>query len=206
MNRIIECEIRAELLKNDLPSIHKKLESGSIRSDRTRRLSAMFFGKTSLSKPIDVRIRVTNGTSELVIKKGELHAHDRIEISQPILNDQFLGLIKIFALMDFTDIRIGERQTTNYLFKGDITASVVEAGSIAYLEVEKMCNSKKEANLINADLLKFLDQVPCKVIKSRKAFDDLCARLSVKEDWDFKSPQDQFKRLAKIFDGYKKRR
>ena len=74
---------------------------------------------------------------EVVVKSGSFRAHDRIEMAQKINPEEFLGMVKIFSQFDFT-VKIGERETFNYALPDDIRASLVFAGPISYIELEKM--------------------------------------------------------------------
>lgn len=199
----IECEVRAEIAMDDLCAIHEKLKSLSHDSNREKRLSVMFFGETSSEKPIDVRIRITNGRPEMVVKKGALHAADRTESSLSIDDDQFIDLVNIVSLFDFQEIKVGERSTTNYFLDDDCVASVVEAGPIAYLEVEKMCKTKTEANSINNQLKSLISRLPCRLLTNKKDFDGLCTRLSEKVDWRFTPNSRNLKRLSQKFNHHK---
>lgn len=107
--KLIETEIRAEVLPDDYENIKKRIEANGKLLSQTRRLSVMYFG-TIDTRQIDIRVRVTNGECEVVVKLGAFGAHDRIEVIQKIFPSQFLGMIKIFAQFNFTT-KIGERNT-----------------------------------------------------------------------------------------------
>jgi hypothetical protein len=123
----------------------------------------MCFGKTE-KKKLDIRIRITNGNSEVVMKAGPYGSHDRTELAQQIDSAQFIGMVRLFAQLDF-EMKYGERETTNYSLPDEVTVSVVSAGDIAYIELEKMSSeSDVDANgdalkkIGNELALKFLDE------------------------------------------------
>ncbi|MBU4347190.1 hypothetical protein KJ586_01825 [Patescibacteria group bacterium] len=196
---IIEVEIRAEVLPQKYEKTKKNLDKIGKLSSHTKRLSVMFFGEIG-SKKIDIRVRVTNGECEVVVKSGSFGSHDRIEISQKINQDQFIGMIKIFSQFGF-NMKIGERETFNYTTQDGITISLVSADKIAYIELEKMSNKNKvEEN--RKQLLMFAKNLGLKILNSEKEFDELCNRLDINIDWPFHATDKDYIKLSKIYNHY----
>ena len=108
----IELELRAEVPQKKCDKLLSKLKSSSKLISHTKRLSVMCFGNIG-KNTFDIRIRITNGKAEVVIKKGELHAHDRIEISSPINKSQFIKMVELFSLFD-SKMEVAERETYNF--------------------------------------------------------------------------------------------
>ena len=79
----IELELRAEISKNKYFKLLNKLKNGAKLISRTKRLSVMYFGQIN-DYSFDIRVRITNGKPEVAIKKGALHAHDRLETIKSI--------------------------------------------------------------------------------------------------------------------------
>src|SRR5207248_3287052 len=73
------------------------------------RLSYMCFFKQD-DKQFDLRVRITNGEAETVLKVGGLHSSDRLELAQPITRDQVVGFACMFAHLPSTSY-IAERET-----------------------------------------------------------------------------------------------
>lgn len=199
MERDIELELRSEVSPSALPRIFNKLKRRYRLVSRTNRLSVMFFGRVHKTE-IDIRVRVTNGISEVVLKKGSFHAHDRIEIAQNIQKEEFLGLVRILAQLNF-EIKVGEREIYNFAFGNNITISVVKAGEITYLEVEKMSNHSclKNDRRMLLGAIRILNLKP---ITSRKAYETLCDRLTALTDWRFNGSPRHYARLKRIFDAH----
>ncbi|MFZ5391439.1 MAG: hypothetical protein ACOZAJ_04165, partial [Patescibacteria group bacterium] len=165
----------------------------------TRRLSAMFFGEINENN-FDIRVRITNGQSEVVVKKGALHAVDRLEVSQSITREQFLGFVRLFVLFGFKS-EIAERETYNFLLNDSVIFSVVKAGNISYVEIEKM-SSKDTLEVNRKHLLDLISEYDLKLMNSREEFNNLCGRLSKQCDWLFTNTVEDFNKLKEIFIRY----
>lgn len=197
MAKEIELEIRAEIAKDDFAAVLNKLKArGKFRS-KTKRLSVMFFGTVG-DNTFDIRVRVTNGNCEIVLKKGLWHAHNREETAQAINKDQFLGVVKIFSQFGFV-VKVGERETHNFEFRDGIVLSLVRAGNISYLEIEKMSTREDEAEDIK-ELRKIAYELAVEIISGSEQLDALCDRLSLTVDWDFSGSEADFERLKKAID------
>ncbi|MCC7356773.1 MAG: hypothetical protein IT410_04160 [Candidatus Doudnabacteria bacterium] len=197
MNKNIELEFRANLTKKLAERVDRQLTALAKRKEVTKRISFMSFGSQG-SNNIDIRVRLTNGKSEVVIKTGELHSHKRIELSQTIGTEQFMGFVKLFTLFNY-ETKIAERVTTNYYLKNNIVVSIVQAKSIFYLEIEKLSHiSEIEKNTkILKDILKKLG-LSDHIINTKAAFDQLCSLLSKKTDWTYKGSMRDEKRLKML--------
>lgn len=199
MDKKIELELRAEILPQDQELLKKRLGEIGVLHSHTKRLSVMYFGNIG-TKKLDTRVRITNGECEVVVKSGSFGAHDRIEVAQKINPEQFLGMAKIFAQFGFT-IEIGERETFNYSLPGDITVSLVSAGPILYIELEKM-SSEIDVEKNNQLLKRWANRLGLQLLKSEKEFDVLCKRLAEKVDWPFRGTSEEYTKLNELFNHY----
>lgn len=199
MQRNIELELRAEVRKEEYNKLLSQLKKEYKLISHTKRLSVMYFGKIG-GVPIDIRVRITNGKAEVVVKKGSLHAHDRIELSQPINRSQFIGMVRLYSLFGF-QTEVAERETYNFAMGRGVVFSLVKAGNIAYVEVEKM-SGKLEVEKNKQQLLKILDTFKLKPIIRQKEFDKLCKRLSKYSDWSFNGSKRDLMRLRRLLMKY----
>jgi len=194
-DKMIELELRAEISPDVVENIKRRLRKLGNPGSHTKRFSVMYFGMMD-KKNIDIRVRVTNGDCEVVIKVGSYGAPDRIEITQLISMEQFIGFVKIFSQFGFT-AKVGERETYNYLFPNDITISLVIAGTIAYIELEKMSFPQDVNN--NTNELKIIaSQLNLNLLNSERQFDELCKRLDEKIDRSFSGSMKDYKIIKKI--------
>jgi len=198
----IELEIRAEVFPKNQESLKKRLkEIGTLHSD-TKRLSVMFFGSFG-DKKIDVRVRVTNGDCEVVLKKGtSFGGHDRTEVSQTINPNQFIGMVRVFTQLDFK-MKVGERETLNYIFPDEVLVSLVFAGPYSYLEIEKM-SSKDDLEENNEKLKKIANQLGVRLLKSEGEYQELCGRFTKEVDWFFEGTKENYAKLKELIDIYTK--
>jgi adenylate cyclase class IV len=201
MDKKIELELRAEISTQNRELFQNRLVNAGVLHSHTKRLSVMYFGKIG-TKKLDIRVRVTNGECEVVVKSGSFGAHDRIEIAQKIKPEEFLGMIKIFTQFGFT-IEVGERETFNYTLPDDIIVSLVSAGPISYIELEKM-SSKADVEKNNKLLNQWAERLELQLLKSENEFDILCRRLAEKVDWPFHGTNEEYIKLNKLFNCYLK--
>lgn len=195
----IELELRCEIPIRQFNKTLNHLRRHGKFLKHTKRLSVMCFGKVGDNK-LDVRIRTTKQRAEVVMKKGHWHAHDRTEVIQKISPNQFLGMTKIFAELDF-EMKVGEREAYDFSFRPETVITLARAGKIAYLEVEKQTTSvklprdKKELTALarNLNLPPFV---------SRKRFYTLCHRLTKHVDWNFHNRPADYRKLAHQLEKY----
>ncbi len=196
----IELELRAEITLNQLEKIFFDLNKKTKQVSQTKRLSVMFLGKINKLN-FDIRVRISlNGKAEIVVKRGDFHIHDRIENSQEITKSQFVGIVRILSLFNFKS-KITERENFEFDLGNDITLVLVKAGSIAYVEIEKISNTENlEKN--KSELLSIIKNFSLKLIKDDKEFNELCDRLTKHSDWVFDGSEDHFVKLTSILDFY----
>lgn len=197
--RNIELELRAEVDSKEYSKLLKNLKKNAKFISYTERLSVMYFGKIENNK-FDIRIRVTNGKAEVAVKKGSLHAEDRVELTQQINKNQFMGMVGIYNLFNF-DCEVAERKTYNFYLGNKVTFSLVSAGEISYVEIEKM-STKEEVEKNRNELIKIIDSYGLKLISSERQFHELCNRLSESYDWKFKGTDENNKKLKKLLKKY----
>ncbi|MEK7162931.1 MAG: hypothetical protein AAB696_01445 [Patescibacteria group bacterium] len=199
MDKKIELELRAEISTQNKELFQNRLIGVGVLHSHTKRLSVMYFGNVG-TKKLDIRARVTNGECEVVVKSGSFGAHDRIEIAQKIKPEEFLGMVKIFSQFDFT-MEVGERETFNYMLPDDIIVSLVSAGPISYVELEKI-SSEFDVEKNNKLLEQWAERLELQLLKSEEEFDILCKRLAEKVDWPFHGANEEYIKLNKLFNCY----
>ncbi|MBI3120150.1 MAG: hypothetical protein HYZ08_00885 [Candidatus Kerfeldbacteria bacterium] len=196
---IIELEIRAEVDSRDLEKLKRHLDETGTLDSHTKRLSVMCFGRLG-AESIDLRTRITNGRCEVVVKKGSLGAHDRLEIAQDIASNQWMGFVRIFMQLGFP-ATIGERETMNYRLPGGVTASLVLAGSVSYIELEKI-SVRDDVGQHRRDLHAAAKQLGLQLLRSEAEFNALCHHLDETVDWSFSGSDADYIRLEQLFNTY----
>jgi hypothetical protein len=196
----IELELRAEVSLDYFQELLSDLEKNTVKKTFSKRLSVMFLGNVNESN-FDIRVRInSNGEAELVLKKGDFHVHDRIEVSQNIEKDQFLGLVDVFSLLKFK-AKVTERENFDFDLGNGITLVLVRADSIAYIEIEKMSH-KEDLEKNRTELLKILKKLKLKPIEDDEEFHELCHRLTKYSDWKLDCSQKARDRLESMLDSY----
>lgn len=200
MENNIELELRAEVSLDQLEKLLADLNKDGKLLSHTKRLSVMFLGAIDQAN-FDIRARISSdGKTELVVKKGNYHAHDRIESSQGIKRGQFMGIVKIFSLFGFQS-KVTERENFVFDLGNDITMVLVRAGSIAYIEIEKMSH-KKNIDENKNELLGIVNDFNLKLIDNGDKFNNLCDRLTKYCDWVFNGSTDHIERLETMLESY----
>lgn len=197
--KIIELELRAVVPQQGQEALKKRLKKIGTLHSQTKRLSVMCFGSVGRKK-LDVRVRITNGMCEVVVKSGLFGSHDRAEVAQEINSTQFLGIVKIFAEFNFI-MKIGERETVSYRLPDGIMVALVSAGSTTYVELEKM-SSRSDVNHNTRQLKNLTRQLNLQLLGSEQEFEALCGRLTETVDWPFHGTSREYARLAKLVDRY----
>ncbi|MDQ5950702.1 MAG: hypothetical protein QG585_644 [Patescibacteria group bacterium] len=196
----IEVELRSEIKKEEFSNLIKILknnrQSRFLLSDR--RISLLFI-KENKKHTYDIRLRTTKNKTELAIKLGHLHSHNRKEIIIPILKKSFIDYVQLLHLLE-KNSKVIEREYHVFKLK-NIILTIVNANPIYYVEGEIM-SEKSEINknkILIENLFKTLKITP---IKNNKYFKDLCDRLSKETDWKFNGTEKDYNRLEKLIKKY----
>ncbi len=145
---------------------------------------------------VDIRCRITNGKAEVVLKVGQTHAANRLEIGHAVTLEQMITFGRMMAATGlFT--KVGSKRNVNY-GKGSITLSISQSPhGLAYLEIEKMTDREHETE--DLETLHALAEKLDITIWNPKEFLTFCKRLTDEEDWEFAgTPQDIKKLKAEI--------
>lgn len=200
MENNIELELRAEVSLDQLEGLLTDLNKSQKLLSHTKRFSVMFLG-TINQVNFDIRVRTSSdGETELVVKRGDYHAHNRVESSQKIKKDQFIGIVKIFSLFGFQS-KVTERDNFVFGLGNNTTMVLVKAGSIAYVEIEKMSH-EKNIDKNKAELLSIINSFNLKLIDNGDEFNELCDRLTRYCDWVFDGTASHVEKLEAMLKSY----
>lgn len=200
MENNIELELRAEVSLDQLDGLLTDLNKRQKLLSHTKRLSVMFLGAINQVN-FDIRVRISsNGETELVVKKGNYHAHNRVESSQKIKKNQFIGIVKFFSFFGFQS-KVTERDNFVFDLGNNTTMVLVKAGSIAYIEIEKMSH-KKNIDENKAELLRIINSFSLKLIDNGDEFNELCDRLTRYCDWVFDGTASHVEKLEAMLKSY----
>lgn len=156
----IELEYRAEIPIQEFDAQKELFESIASLHSHTQRLTVMGILQQD-DASINVRVRITkdgmSGTvsPEFVVKKGAGHAHNRIEIAQPIVLAEFTGFTRIISELISGEKTFFARETYNFRTDSGIDIALVKAQKHAYVEFEKLC-SKDDESITKEEVLSFM--------------------------------------------------
>ncbi len=192
MDKNIEIEIRGPLSKEEFDNLVKFFEEkGKKTSEKDRVLidySTFLEGGVKKRKK-DIRLRVTNGIPEIIIKVGEWGGTEqRKELSAFIKPGEFDTLVEIFGELGFDKGMLCVRKSKVYEYK-DIEFALVEVpGHSYYYEAEKMANNEENGD----ELIKEIENA-CKELKlnifDKKQFFEYVDKLNkeANEVFDYKN-------------------
>lgn len=159
----------------------------------------MFFD-TIKGVDYDIRVRTKGNGAEIVVKKGGYNSHRRIEFSQDISRKQFIGMVRLLLLFGF-QCKIGERENTIFVLPDGAEATLVKAGPMFYIEIEKL-SLPKNISKAKKEVLNWFEYFDLEPIRSEKTFWRLCKKLSKVADWNFYGTEKGFKKLERAIAQY----
>jgi len=198
MDNKVELERRVEIKPQSFKSYIQLFKKNYDLLSHTSRLSYMGFTITKDSST-DLRSRITNGESEVVLKLGKLHAKDRVEITQKIGKDELVGFAKIFSHLSSRNF-IAERETYNFNTKEGVVISVVKSAHISYIEFEILCDPK-EVKANDKIIKELVSKLGLRVLTD-KEFNSLNSRLEAKDDWKFCDNPKNIDKLVELLKKY----
>lgn len=157
MPKQIEVEFIGELTKDKFGKLKELLEKEGESKEEKERISFMYFResipkdlKDIKDEKVDLRFRITNKKSEIVLKYGIFDAaHSRKEISIPLKKEDCEKYIEFLALLGWNIGVIYATRTFVYSYKG-VEFSLVKIRDFGYnFEAEILTD---ENNIDNAKI------------------------------------------------------
>jgi adenylate cyclase class IV len=157
MKKDIEVELRGLLTKEQYDSLNETLAGISVLKEEKYRIlldySTFLPGEGIEDRQKDIRVRVTNGVPEIVVKLGSWGGSEsRKELSFKGNPGSFDTLVEIFGNLGFTKAVLCERLTRAYDYKGVEFALVEVPGHSYYFEAEKMAHSEADMAEIESEI------------------------------------------------------
>lgn len=141
--RSIEVEVRGPLAKNEFFRVKKFLaKHGEFKLKKNRVLidySTFIKGQRLNARNKDIRLRMTNGIPEIIVKLGSWGSKEcREEISVCAPNNSFDDLVRIFGNIGLEKGMLGVRNSWVYEYMGVELALVEVPNHSYYFEAEIM--------------------------------------------------------------------
>lgn len=111
----VEIELRGPLTKSDFQRLAKFLQKEGRFKEIKKRITYVFYTK---DKTLDLKIRTTNGKSEMVVKKGFWGARRREEITLPIKTESVPDAQKLLAALGYKEGIIATRVAQVFEYQG----------------------------------------------------------------------------------------
>ncbi len=150
MEKNIEVEIRGLLTPEEYSKLKSFLDKEGEKTEEKDRIlidySTFLPGGVEERKK-DIRLRVTNGVPEIVVKLGEWGGTEqRKELSVKTAPGTFDTLTEIFEALGYEKGVLAVRKSQVYMYK-DIEFALVEVpGHSYYFEAEKMAHAEENAD------------------------------------------------------------
>ncbi|MBW3538295.1 hypothetical protein KY386_02255 [Candidatus Parcubacteria bacterium] len=170
----IEVEVRGLLNHGRYASLRKQLESeGRFKTTKNRILLdySTFLPDANLrERNEDIRLRVTNGTPEIIVKLGSWGGSEsRKELSVIAQSGSFDTLVQVFGVIGLTKAMLCVRKSRVYEYKGIEFALVEVPQHSFYFEAEKMV-SEDAALTAKDDIAAVCSRLGLKVFNDQEFF------------------------------------
>ena len=174
MDKNIEIEIRGPLSKEEFDNLVKLFEDKGKKVMEKERIMidySTFLKGGVRNRKKDIRLRVTNGIPEIIVKIGRWGgAEQRKELSVLAKQGEFDTLVEIFGEIGFIKGILGVRKSKVYLYKEIEFALVEVPGHSYYYEAEKMAHNKEKADKILAEMTEICGDLGLNVFNKKQFF------------------------------------
>lgn len=172
----IEVELRGILSKDkylELISFFEK--QGQYLEDKNRMIldySSFLKEEGIENRTKDIRLRITNGIPEIIVKLGKWGGSDnRKELSVFTNLGDFDKLVQIFAALGFEKAMLCQRKSKIYMYKG-IEFTLVEMPKDTYgFEAEKLIEEKDNFDKATKDIKSICDELGIEELADQSFYD-----------------------------------
>ena len=175
MSKNIEIEIRGPLTKkkfNDLVYLFEAKAKKTAEKDRILIDYSTFLEGGVENRHKDIRLRITNGIPEIIVKIGEWGGTEqRKELSAFTKKGEFDTLVEIFGVLGFCKGMLCVRKSKVYEYKGIEFALVEVPGHSYYYEAEKMAHKNEDAEKIIKEINDVCKNLGLEVFDKKQFFE-----------------------------------
>lgn len=189
MKKDIEIELRGLLSKDQYTKVKVLLRKKALLKEKRHRVlidySTYIKGEGIRNRQRDIRVRVTNGIPEIIVKLGSWGGSEsRQELSFKGKKGEFETLVEIFGQLGFTKGTLAERNSLIYKYKG-IEFAIVKTPKSYYFEAEKMAHNKEDFKKIENEIRKVCKELGLKIVDKEEFF-KFIAKLNEEENEIFR--------------------
>lgn len=175
MNKNIEIEIRGPLTKEKFDNLVRMFEVKAKKTAEKNRVLidySTFLEGGVENRNKDIRLRVTNGIPEIIVKIGEWGGSEqRKELAVLTRQGEFDTLVEIFGELGFCKGMLCVRKSKVYQYK-DIEFALVEVpGHSYYYEAEKMAHEEEDAEKIIEEIKNVCKDLNLEVFDKKQFFE-----------------------------------
>ncbi len=175
MDKNIEIEIRGPLSKEEFENLARFFEiNGKKKSEKDRVLIdySTFLDGGVENRKKDIRLRVTNGMPEIIVKIGEWGGNEqRKELSVFAKEGEFDTLVEIFGELGYGKGILCVRKSKVYDYKNIEFALVEVPNHSYYYEAEKMASSVENGNMLMQEIENVCKELNLKIFDKKDFFD-----------------------------------
>lgn len=176
MAKDIEVEIRGILNKgqyNQVKNLFEKL--APLKESKSRILidySTFLPGEGIRDRQKDIRVRVTNGIPEIVVKLGSWGGSEsRRELLFKGKEGEFETLVEIFGQLGFIKGTLAKRDALVYDYKGVEFALIKTPGQHYFFEAEKMAHSEEDFAKVENEIREVCGELKLEVVSKDEFFE-----------------------------------
>ncbi len=205
----IEVEYRGALTKKKFDELNSLLRKKGKFLGKKDRFSVIYFvSKKEIKKitemksvPIDLKIRITNKKTELVLKYGKWGGKDaRKEFCFPINSNKFDEMVEFLKILGFYHGVLNATKTHFYKYKGVEFALVRVPDYGYYFEAEMMVN-KDDVKKANEKIVAECKKLSLKIFNDN-ALCELLEGLNNRKGYRFNFKKQKFSDIKKRFMNY----
>ncbi len=200
---MFEVEARGKLNVSTIEMIKRFKKLNAKFLGKEKRFSLIYLRDKGADKnnPIDLRIRVTNGKAEIILKYGKWGAFDnRKEVSIPIAIKDFSNAIEMLRLIGWTHGIINVNDRYKFRYKG-IEFVFVNNGVATYFEAEKLTKARDKIAEERKYITKICDELGIKAFNDAE-FYNLISKINNSKDRQFNFNRDNFEDIKNRFRKY----
>ncbi len=163
MSKVTEVELRGRVVDSSVEELKTRLALAGVLKEIKKRVlidyTTLQEGETIEGRTTDIRIRNTNGVSEIIVKTGKWGGSDVRNEHKATVNDSFDSLVRIMNLLGHKKGVLCVRNSEVYQL-GEVEISVVEVpGHSHYFEAEIETGEESESEELKDKILATLSSL-----------------------------------------------
>ncbi len=174
MHKNVEVEIRGPLSKEQFKRLAKKfVAQGKVKNKKERVLIdySTFLPGGIKNRTKDIRLRVTNGIPEVIVKIGTWGKNEnRKELSLLAKPGEFDKMVEIFSVLGFTKGVLCIRKSQVFDYRGIEFALTEVPGHSYYYEAEKMIADNKDSKKVIDQIASVCHELGLKIYSQSEFF------------------------------------